>query len=129
MPLPFEERDGEERVSVYLEQIERAEDPPPRQATHVRVARRIDLKVVLVLPVLDQHAVKDRGGASGLRADRVIELPRPFDRSVVADECRTVVPDTDEDPGTGPRRFEDVVWQLRLLADRLRTLRHEVRAA
>src|SRR5438876_1109729 len=112
--LPFEERNADERLTVDLEEVERAEDLAARELAGECVPLGVHLEVAIVLPVRDEDAVEDRRRAPGLRLDRVEELARPVHRSVVTEEARAVVADPDRDAGALPGRLEVVVRQRRL---------------
>src|SRR5919197_327642 len=63
MPAPFQERDREKRFAVDLEQVESCEDLTPAELAGVGVALGVDLEGALVLPVVDEDALDDRGVA------------------------------------------------------------------
>src|SRR5437764_4924464 len=74
MPLALEERHVQEWIAVDLEQVERAEDLPPRQGARERIPLLVDLEVPAVLPVGYEDAVEDRRPRVGLGLDRVEQL-------------------------------------------------------
>src|SRR5919201_470066 len=82
----LEERHREERLTVDLEEIEGREDLPASELAGVRVAGVVDLEIALVLPVVDEDAVDDRGLAARVRDDGVVELARPLERTGVPEE-------------------------------------------
>src|SRR4029077_10916161 len=126
MTSAFEERDREERVAVYLQEVERGEDLPASELPRIRVAVLVDFKVALVLPVGHQNTVEDGGLAPRLGNDRVVQLTRPVHGALVSDEMRLGVTNTHEHPRARPRRLEDVALLLRSLADGPGSLRQQI---
>src|SRR6267143_288175 len=118
MPPALEEWDVEKRLTVDLQEIERGEDLLTCELPRVRVAMLVYLEIALVLPAVDQDTVDDRGAALRFGDDRVVQLAGPGHLPLVAKEMGLRVADSDEDPGAGPRRFEDVALPLRSFADR-----------
>src|SRR5439155_1268562 len=108
MAPPLQEWDLEEGLAVDLEEVEGREDLATAELPRVRVSLLIDLEVALVLPPIDQNAIKDRGAALCLRDDRVVQLTRSSHFAFVADEVRLGMTDPDEDSRSCPCRLEDV---------------------
>src|SRR2546428_9833331 len=108
MPPTLEQRHGEQRLTVDLEEIERGEDLPPSELARVGIPLVIDFEIALVLPVVDQHAVDDRRLAARVSHDRVVELSWTIARALVPHELRRAVADSHEEAGTHPLRLEDV---------------------
>src|SRR6266550_329281 len=125
---PFEQGDLKQRLAIHLEEVERGKDLPRAELPGVGVALVVDFEIALVAPIVDQHAVDDRGFAVGVRDDRVVQLARAARRSAVPDETRVAVADPHEHACPRPLRLEDVAFRLRAFADDARPLRRDVRA-
>ena len=126
MTPALEQRDLEKRLAVDLDQVECRENLTTSELPRVGVAMVVDLEVALVLPVGHEDTVEDRGLAPGLGDDRVVQLTRPLDGALVAEEVRLGMADTYEDPRARPRRLEDVALPLRSFADEPGSLGREV---
>src|SRR2546425_3117174 len=125
---PLEQRDGQQGLAIDLEQVEGGEDLPRAILAGIGVALVINFEVALVAPIVDQDTIDDRGIATGIRDDRVVELARAGRRAAVADETWVAMADPHQDACAGPLRLEDVVLRLRALADEAGALRRQVDA-
>src|SRR6266540_833782 len=128
MSFALEERDLQQRLAVDLDQVEGREDLTRARVAHERVALRIELELRLIPPVRHENAVDDRRTAVRLGHDRVVQLARSLDLTVISDEMRPAVADARQRPRSHPVRLKDVARQLRAFAGIAGTLRHEIRA-